>query len=203
MLFGTYQQSSICRLHFHPLWFICVGEWDVYIPYTDISISISKMCIRYIPYYNLIFVTAGHNTSFGYLIYDLGIVSLAFVELSKISRENTQCRIWYFSCELQAETVYLCPQYSMVLGTRTKHQLEFLIRSMMIAIHKFRENILESSQNIKKTPPGLWNSEKNTQQSSNTSYKMNLWYSHHVSIQSTLHITWTKAPPTMLGSVTI
>ena len=46
-----------------------------------------------------------------------------------------------------------CAQ-SMALGTRTKFQLELLIRSAISAIHKFRENILESSRNVSETTPG-------------------------------------------------
>ena len=45
-----------------------------------------------------------------------------------------------------------CAQ-SMALGTPTKFQLEILIRSVISAIHKFRENILESSRNISETTP--------------------------------------------------
>ena len=41
---------------------------------------------------------------------------------------------------------YVCPS--------TKFQLEILIRNMVFAINKFRENILESSWNISETPPG-------------------------------------------------
>ena len=44
-----------------------------------------------------------------------------------------------------------CAQ-SMDLGTRTKFQLEILIRSTISAIHKFRENILESSRNVGEHP---------------------------------------------------
>ena len=46
----------------------------------------------------------------------------------------------------------MCAQ-SMALGTRTKFQLEILIRSTISAIYNFQENILESSQNISKTTP--------------------------------------------------
>ena len=46
-----------------------------------------------------------------------------------------------------------CAQ-SMALGTCTKFQLEILIRSVMFAIHKFWENILESLRNVSETPPG-------------------------------------------------
>ena len=46
----------------------------------------------------------------------------------------------------------MCAQ-SMALGTRTKFQLEILIRSTISAIHKFRENILESSRNVSETTP--------------------------------------------------
>ena len=45
-----------------------------------------------------------------------------------------------------------CAQ-SMALGTRTKCQLEILIRSTISAIHNFRENILESSRNVSETTP--------------------------------------------------
>ena len=46
-----------------------------------------------------------------------------------------------------------CAQ-SYALGTRTKFQLEILIRSTVPAIHKFWENILESSRNVNQTIPG-------------------------------------------------
>ena len=45
-----------------------------------------------------------------------------------------------------------CAQ-SMALGTRTKFQLEIRITSIISAIHKFRENILESSRNVSETSP--------------------------------------------------
>ena len=45
-----------------------------------------------------------------------------------------------------------CAQ-SMGLGTRTKFQLEILIRSTISAIQKFREIILESSRNVSETTP--------------------------------------------------
>ena len=45
-----------------------------------------------------------------------------------------------------------CAQ-SMALGAHTMFQLEILIRSMISAIHKFRENILESSRHVSETPP--------------------------------------------------
>ena len=46
-----------------------------------------------------------------------------------------------------------CAQ-SIALGKRRKFRLEILIRCMISAIHKFRENILESSQNVSETSPG-------------------------------------------------
>ena len=45
-----------------------------------------------------------------------------------------------------------CAQ-SMALGTRTKFQLDILIRSTISAIHKFREIIFGSSRNVSETPP--------------------------------------------------
>ena len=41
----------------------------------------------------------------------------------------------------------------MALGTRTKFQLEILIRSTISAIHKFPEIILKSSRNVGETTP--------------------------------------------------
>ena len=41
----------------------------------------------------------------------------------------------------------------MALGTHTKFQFEILRRTMIYAIHKFPENILESSQNVSETTP--------------------------------------------------
>ena len=45
-----------------------------------------------------------------------------------------------------------CAQ-GMALGTRTKFQLEILIRNTVSAIRKFQENILESSRNVSETNP--------------------------------------------------
>ena len=41
----------------------------------------------------------------------------------------------------------MCAQ-STALGTRTKFQLEILIKRMLSATHKFQENILESFRNM-------------------------------------------------------
>ena len=48
-----------------------------------------------------------------------------------------------------------CAQ-SMALGTRTKFQLEILLRSMIYTIHKFCENILKSSQDVSEPLPGAY-----------------------------------------------
>ena len=45
-----------------------------------------------------------------------------------------------------------CAQ-SKALGTRTRFQLEILITSIIYAIHKFREEFLESSRNVSETTP--------------------------------------------------
>ena len=83
-----------------------------------------------------------------------------------------------------------CAQ-SMALGTRTKFQLEICITSLISAIHKFRENILESSWNTSETT--LWvayrnrswarkckssltfTSQQNTQSSFNSMYMGNIF----------------------------
>ena len=48
-----------------------------------------------------------------------------------------------------------CAQ-SMALCTSANFQLEILKRSTISAIHKFRENILESSRNVSETTPCPW-----------------------------------------------
>ena len=62
---------------------------------------------------------------------------------------NSRNHIYGENFKLKLST---CVQ-SMALGIRTKFQLEILIRNMISAIHKFRENILESSQNVSETHP--------------------------------------------------
>ena len=69
--------------------------------------------------------------------------------LAKI--HNTRNHIYDQNFKLKLCT---CAQ-SMALGTRTKFQLEILITSTISAIHKFRENILESSRNVSETTPRL------------------------------------------------
>ena len=49
----------------------------------------------------------------------------------------------------------MCGQ-SPALATHTNFQLEILIRSKISAIHKFHENILESSWNLSETIPWCW-----------------------------------------------
>ena len=64
---------------------------------------------------------------------------------------NARNYICYENSKLKRCT---CVQ-SMAWGTRTKFQLEILIRSAISAIHKFRENILESSPNVSETTPWI------------------------------------------------
>ena len=46
-------------------------------------------------------------------------------------------------------------KFQLALGTRTKFQLVMLIGSAIFAIHKFRDNILESWRNVSETNPRL------------------------------------------------
>ena len=68
-------------------------------------------------------------------------------DLAKI--HNAKNHIWVENFKLKLCT---CAQ-SMALGTRTKFQLEILIRGTISAIHNFRDNILETSRNISETTP--------------------------------------------------
>ena len=45
------------------------------------------------------------------------------------------------------------------LWASTKFQLEILIRNTILVIYKFRENILESSQKVSETPPGVFSTQ--------------------------------------------
>ena len=69
--------------------------------------------------------------------------------LAKI--HNTRNHIYGENFNLKICT---CAQ-SKALGTRTKFQLEILITSTICAIHKFRENFLESSRNVSETTPRI------------------------------------------------
>ena len=61
-----------------------------------------------------------------------------------------------------------CAQ-NMALGTRTKFQLEILMRTTISTIHKFQENILESSLYVSETTPRC----------QLVSYFVVCWYSIH------------------------
>ena len=75
--------------------------------------------------------------------------------LAKI--HNTRNHIYGENFNLK---ICMCAQ-SKPLGPHTKFQIEILITSTICAIHKFRENFLESSLNISETTP--WMSESNPQ----------------------------------------
>ena len=70
--------------------------------------------------------------------------------------QNNLAKIYNASYHIYGENFKLklctCAQ-SMALGTRTKFQLEMLMGSAISAIHKVRENILESSRNVSETTP--------------------------------------------------
>ena len=70
--------------------------------------------------------------------------------------QNNLAKIYNAKNHIYSENFKLkfctCAQ-SMALGTHTKFQLEILIRGTIFAIHKFGENILESSLNVSETSP--------------------------------------------------
>ena len=92
-----------------------------------------------------------------------GVVSLTFRELSKISRKHKMQSIT-FMLSISSWNIERVPQ-SMALGTRSKFQLEVLIRSAILVIYKFRETIFESTcaeyntypaPTIRDIKPRLW-----------------------------------------------
>ena len=102
----------------------------------------------------------------------LGVVSLMFHELSKIiSRKYTMPQITFTARISSWKFVSVWTGFG---HTCTNFQLEILIRSTISAIHKFRENILESSRNVSETTP---RSHPVTQAGScTTCIYMNYWY---------------------------
>ena len=83
-----------------------------------------------------------------------GVISLTFRELSNIISQKTHNTENHIHGENFKLKLCTCAQ-SHALGTPTKFQLEFLIRTTISAIHKFQENILESSWNDSETTPRL------------------------------------------------
>ena len=85
-----------------------------------------------------------------------GCFTLTFHELFKrISQKYTMPEITFIvriSSWNFVPRLCTCAQ-SMALGTRTKFQLEILIRSTISAKQKFREIILESLRNVSETTP--------------------------------------------------
>ena len=78
-----------------------------------------------------------------------------FTNVSRILQSNLtkifNARI-YFCGEIFK--LKLCTRdQSMALGIRIKFQLEIIVRSTISAIHKFRENIFESSRNVSEATP--------------------------------------------------
>ena len=73
-----------------------------------------------------------------------------------LALQNNLAKIYKTRNDIYGENFKLklcaCAQ-SMALGTRTKFQLEILIRSTISAIHKFRDNILESWPKVSETAP--------------------------------------------------
>ena len=103
------------------------------------------------------FALAHSNVSL-FSLYVLGVIHYAGGCFTKVSRalqnnlskkHNTRNHIYGENFKLK---LCACAQ-SMALGTRTKFQLEICITSLISAIHKFRENILESSRNVSETTP--------------------------------------------------
>ena len=81
------------------------------------------------------------------------VVSLTFCELSKIiSRKYTKPEMT-FMVRISSETLYVCPKHDF--WHMYKVSAWNLHRSTKSAIHKFRENILESSRNVSETTPTL------------------------------------------------
>ena len=77
--------------------------------------------------------------------------------LAKIN--NIRYHIYGENFKLKLRT---CAQSLIALGTRTKFKLKILIKSTIPAIHKFRENMLESSRNFSETTLSRlhdWNSK--------------------------------------------
>ena len=78
--------------------------------------------------------------------------------------KNNLAKLYYARNHIYGENIKLklcaCAQ-SKALGTRTKFQLEILIRSMISAIHILWENIFKSSQNVSETNPWFPLSQEN------------------------------------------
>ena len=69
--------------------------------------------------------------------------------------QNNLPKIYNVRNNIYAENFKLklctCAQ-SIALATRTKFQLEIVIKRTILTIYKFRENILESSRNVSERP---------------------------------------------------
>ena len=100
--------------------------------------------------WNICSVLSNRKQIFGHARYRL----LGFINVSWVLQNNLAktyiARNYIYAANVNLK---LCPcAQIMALGTRTKFQIEILIRSTISAIHKFRENILESSRNVSEKP---------------------------------------------------
>ena len=89
-----------------------------------------------------------------------GFVSLTFRKFSKINLRKYTMPETTFMVRISSSNFACVPK---AMGTRTKFQSEILIQSTDFTIHKFRENISESSQNVSETPPGTLSCFKSQQ----------------------------------------
>ena len=74
-----------------------------------------------------------------------------FASSPKKSHKNVQCQKSHLWWEWQAETLYMFPKHGF--GHTYKNAAWNSHKNMISVIHKFREIILESSQNVSETSP--------------------------------------------------
>ena len=85
-------------------------------------------------------------------IWDQGVVSLTFHELSKIFSRNLCLAEIVLVMRIWSGNFVRVPK-AMLLGTRAKFQLQILTENVISVVVYFREIILESSRNVSETTP--------------------------------------------------
>ena len=145
-------------------WNLCNGVWNdhlIGIAHNDfrewelsvLTWTYSKYVIRILSFVYLFY---NHRYRFCQTVHVININRQYGGCFTNVSRalHNNLANIYNAENDIYGENFKLklctCAQ-SMALGTRTKCQLEIRIRSTISAVHKIRENILESSRNVSET----------------------------------------------------
>ena len=125
---------------------LCIPNWKVQQSYQNLCIHTGQS------FYSAVGVNFALIWTLNWRQVGLGVISLTFRELSKIFSWNLCIADIIVLLRISSWNFVRVPK-AMLLGTRTKFQLEIVTIDVISSIVYFREIILESSWNVSETTP--------------------------------------------------